>query len=309
MTEPESRRMTWAAPRGAGARVGVWVERLLLASLSVALLGTAIYFLWSGWSYYSTPLALRARHEQYWELKPGGALGLRFGITGAAMMVVMLAYTLRKRVPLLRRWGPIATWLNVHILLGVCGPVFILLHSSFKVGGIVSLSFWSMVAVALSGVMGRYLYRLIPHTQTGDELSLAEAERLDDELSLRLVEEFGLEPGELASLDALVERGVIADRSLLTLLLTLPWHRWTLASRLRQLERRHPQVHRTLRRELADLVRRKGQLRLRIALWQRVRKLFHYWHVFHKPFAVIMYLFMIVHVAVAWMTGYGWVSR
>jgi hypothetical protein len=26
----------------------------------------------------------------------------------------------------------------------------------------------------------------------------------------------------------------------------------------------------------------------------------------HKPFAPVMYLFMVVHVAVAFVTGYGW---
>jgi hypothetical protein len=40
-----------------------------------------------------------------------------------------------------------------------------------------------------------------------------------------------------------------------------------------------------------------------------VHELFHYWHVLHKPFAVVMYLFMLVHVAVAFATGYGWGSR
>jgi hypothetical protein len=29
----------------------------------------------------------------------------------------------------------------------------------------------------------------------------------------------------------------------------------------------------------------------------------------HKPFALVMYLFMVVHVAVAVMTGYAWGGR
>ena len=37
----------------------------------------------------------------------------------------------------------------------------------------------------------------------------------------------------------------------------------------------------------------------RILLWDRLHELFHYWHVIHKPFAVVMYLFMVVHIAVA----------
>ena len=39
-------------------------------------------------------------------------------------------------------------------IVGICGPLFIILHSSFKVGGLVALSFWSMIAVAVSGIAG-----------------------------------------------------------------------------------------------------------------------------------------------------------
>ncbi len=287
-----------------GAAAGLWVKRLVLTALYALVLGTVAYFAIAGRSYYLAPLAERARHPLYWQLKPGGTLGLRFGIAGAGMMVLMLAYSLRKRLAALRRWGPIGAWLDGHILLGICGPAFILLHSSFKVGGLVSLSFWSMVAVALSGIVGRYLYRLIPHTASGEELSLAEVERQDDTLSLELVEAHGVEPREVAALDAWIEQRALAERSLPGLLLALPAERWALRRQIRGLVRSR---RRAGQRELAALVRRKVQLRLRIALWGRVRQLFHHWHVFHKPFALIMYLFMVVHVVVAWMTGYAWV--
>ena len=52
----------------------------------------------------------------------------------------------------------------------------------------------------------------------------------------------------------------------------------------------------------------KARLHRRILLWQRVRELFHYWHVFHKPFALLMYLFAAVHIGVAWATGYALVG-
>jgi hypothetical protein len=60
--------------------------------------------------------------------------------------------------------------------------------------------------------------------------------------------------------------------------------------------------------EFERVVRQKAQARRRIVLWDRAHELFHYWHVLHKPFAVVMYLFMLVHVAVALVTGYGWVG-
>jgi hypothetical protein len=284
-------------------------HRLFLAGAYALLLGSAAYFALHGLSYYAAPLLERPRHPLYWDLKPGGRLGLRFGIAGAAMMVVMLLYSLRKRVALLRRWGPLNVWLDFHILLGVCGPVFILLHSSFKVGGLVALSFWSMVVVALSGVVGRFLYSQIPRSRSGDELSLAEAEKLDAELSRRLAERFGLAEDEVHRLDAI--SAALADPRSRRARLALSWPLDSLRLRrqLRRFRRRHPEVPPALQREFAAVVARKAELRSRLLMWRRLHEIFHYWHVVHKPFAVLMYLFMIVHIAVAWMTGYAWVAR
>ena len=115
------------------------VHRVVLALGYVVGLGSVAYFAVGGLSYYLTPLIERPRHSLYWVLKPGGELGHTFGLIGSAMMVVMLAYSLRKRLRIFRRLGPLRIWLDYHILLGVCGPLFVILHSSFKVGGLVSI--------------------------------------------------------------------------------------------------------------------------------------------------------------------------
>jgi hypothetical protein len=39
---------------------------------------------------------------------------------------------------------------------------------------------------------------------------------------------------------------------------------------------------------------------------ERVRSIFHWWHVVHKPFAIVMYVFVVLHVGVAAATGYAW---
>ncbi|MFN7962954.1 MAG: hypothetical protein U0002_16950 [Thermoanaerobaculia bacterium] len=285
------------------------VHRLVLSALYLLGLGTVAIFAWKGQGYYLTPLAERPRHPLYWQLKPGGELGLVFGITGATMMVVMLAYSLRKRLPWLSSWGPVSLWLDYHIFLGLCGPLFILLHSSFKVQGLVALSFWSMVAVALSGIAGRYLYRQIPHNSAGDELSLAELERQDAELGRELSEEFRLPPEALRRLDALALEGTDPGRSLAALVFRLPFDLSLLRLRLRRFGRDYPQLDRVRRRAFERRLFKKAVLLRRMAFWQRLRQLFHYWHVFHKPFAVVMYLFLLVHVGVAVLTGYGWVSH
>jgi hypothetical protein len=224
---------------------GIRPHRVVLALLYLAAFAAIAHYLSSGFSYYRTPLVERPHHPSFWEYKPGGLYGHSFGVIGSALMTVMLLYSVRKRAKPLRKAGPLSAWLDFHIFCGIVGPLFVILHSSFKVKGLVALSFWSMIAVALSGVVGRYLYRQIPRTRAGDELTLAEVEAEARELTARLEE--------------------------------LP----------------------------PELVKRRAWLLDRIARWQRLQELFHHWHVFHKPFAVIMYLFMIVHVAVVVMTGYA----
>ena len=277
---------------------------LFLAALYVAGFGAFAWALVHGASYYLTPLEGRARHPHYWQLKPGGSWGLLYGMAGLAMMSVMHLYSLRKRVKLLRRLGPLRRWLDLHIFLGIMGPLFVLLHSSFKVGGLVSISFWSMVAVALSGVFGRYLYLQIPRTRAGEELSLAEVEKADRDLAARLRAEFGVDDAFLERLEA--ASAPRAGAGLLRLLGALV--RDDLGGRrhrLSALARSHPGLPPRLSHQLGALVRQKAQLRRRIRLWDALHRLFHHWHVVHRPFAVVMYVFVLLHVVVASATGYG----
>jgi len=221
-------------------------------------------------------------------------------------MVVMHVYSVRRRSRPLRRLGPLRAWLDFHIWCGIVGPLLIVLHSSFKVQGLVALSFWSMVAVSLSGVLGRYLYLQIPRRKSGDELSLAEAEEVDREMTARLRDEFGLSEGDLSHLESLATAKIDDRSSLVEVLLRFPFQgvalRWKLARFVRgvSLPAGAPL------KSFLGVARQKALIERRIRTWQKLQQLFHYWHVFHKPFAIVMYLFLIVHVAVVIMTGYGW---
>jgi hypothetical protein len=260
-----------------------------------------------GADFYRTPLLERAHHAGYWQWKAGGSIGHKLGVAGSSMMVLMLLYSVRKRVGLLRRAGPLRAWLDGHIFLGVFGPLLVVLHSTFKVQGLVALSFWSMIVVAASGVLGRFLYLQIPRTRAGEELALAEIESQDRELTERLRTGFGLDDVRLAELEALVTGpsriGLVGG------LWQILVGDLRLRSALRGFARSCRSVPPRVFAEFEHVVRLKAQTRRRILLWDRVHELFHYWHVLHKPFAVVMYLFMIVHVAVAFVTGYGWMGR
>ena len=285
--------------------VGPWRSGLILLYLLGAL--TLLSLLARGADFYRAPLLERAHHEGYWQWKAGGTVGHKLGLAGSSMMVLMLLYSVRKRVGALRRLGPLGRWLDVHIFLGVFGPLLVVLHSSFKVQGLVALSFWSMVIVASSGVLGRYLYLQIPRTRAGEERALAELETEDRELSEQLRTRFRLDEAQLGRLDALV---AVPERTgLLGGFVRLVTDDLRLRSALRGFAKGCRSVPLAVVRDFERVVRQKAQVHRRILLWDRVHELFHYWHVLHKPFALVMYLFMIVHVAVALVTGYGWVGR
>lgn len=275
------------------------VRKLVLTTIYAAALAVIALLAWEGRSYYSTPLIERPRHEDYWTLKPGGSRGHLLGIVGSSLMVAMLVYSVRKRTKALRGAGKLRDWLDFHIFCGVIGPLLVVLHSSFKVHGLVALSFWSMVVVALSGVLGRYLYLQIPRTRAGDQLSLKEVEELNADLTRHLQEELGEEP--LKELESLAAGGLQPGTPLLPLLLRMPIEGIRLRWRLRSFRGRHRGST-----ELTRAIRQKALLQRRLLLWSRLQELFHHWHVLHKPFAVVMYVFMIVHIAVAVLTGYAW---
>jgi hypothetical protein len=269
----------------------------------VAGFAAVTWLLADGASYYATPLPERARHPDYWTLKPGGTLGLRLGVAGLLMMTVMHVYSARKRLRPLRRLGPLRSWLDFHILLGIFGPLCVVLHSSFKVGGLVAISFWAMVAVALSGVFGRYLYLQIPRTRAGEELTLAEVEKADAALTQRLRQEFQVDDAFLAALEGSSTARPAGLPSALFALVRedLGGGR----ARAARLARSLPGLPPPLARELAAVAGEKARLRRRIVWWDTLHRLFHHWHVVHKPFAIVMYLFVVLHVAVATLTGYG----
>ena len=98
---------------------------------------------------------------------PKSGLGYWLGIAGASMMAALFAYCLRKRVnPGPRAARVIPTWFRAHMLLGLAGPLLILFHCNFQLGAFNSnVALFSMMAVVLSGAIGRYLYRFAYRSQ------------------------------------------------------------------------------------------------------------------------------------------------
>ncbi|MFQ5560136.1 MAG: hypothetical protein ACE5FU_06080, partial [Nitrospinota bacterium] len=95
-------------------------------------------------------------------VEPNKGIWHSIGWAGSTSMIVMLLYSVRKRFRVFHTFGNLYTWLNIHIFLGVVGPVLVTFHTTFKLGGLVSVSFWCMILVAASGFLGRYIFLKIP---------------------------------------------------------------------------------------------------------------------------------------------------
>ncbi len=283
--------------------------KTFLSILYVVSFAVIFYLTVDGFSFYKTSYMKRPRHEDYRVLRPAGLKGHAFGIIGSAMMLFMLLYSIRKRTGAFGKLGRLKSWLDIHIYFGITGPLLIILHTSFKVQGLVAVSFWSMVAVALSGVFGRYLYLQIPRDIEGEQLGIQEIERLKDEISNQLNNATKFDQNQME----FIEKSLSLDRKEKGgLFMSL----WAILSddlmrplKIRRFRRKYLKKL-DLPDELGDriliLTLDKSLLNRKIAFFNQVQTLFHYWHVFHKPFAIIMYLIMLVHVAVAVWLGYVW---
>lgn len=268
------------------------LHRIYIGFMVLILITVTLWLGYRGYGFYGTSLEERFYHDDYQLLKPNGLLGHGLGITGSLFMITGVSlYMLRKRIRALHRLGKIRHWLEFHIFLCVLGPVLILYHTSFKVGGLVAVSFWSMVAVVMSGVAGRVIYIRIPRTIEGRELSLMEIRNLKKDLNETLAATKGLDQESLNYIVELTEKYFLGRKGI----------------RLARKTVRKSGVNRKDRRKILSLVRREISLNRRIDRLQLMQNLFKYWHVAHLPFALIMLVIMFVHIVVSIVFGYTWI--
>jgi hypothetical protein len=61
------------------------------------------------------------------------------------------------------------------------------------------------------------------------------------------------------------------------------------------------------RKEILNFAKKEMDLTSRIGRLQQMQMLFHYWHVIHMPFALIMLIIVVIHVIVTVSLGYTWI--
>jgi len=283
----------------------IYVGIFLVVGISVTIL-LAI----NGYEYYTTPLEERFFSPEHAALKPSGAWGHGFGIIGTLMMIVGVSvYMIRKRYRRLFNFGYLKHWLEFHIFLCTVGPMLVLYHTSFKFGGIVSVSFWSMVLVVLSGVVGRFIYLQIPRSIQGQELSISEMNSMKDKLASRVREVLSEDSSTYAEFERISSADHYKSFRLSTSIGFFIWEQFNVRRVMKSFKKRLKLLGMTKseREELMKAAKSEIVIARRIALLRTSQKLFHMWHIFHLPFAIAMFAIMIIHVAVTIIFGYKWI--
>lgn len=270
----------------------------------VAFLGMVFF----GAGYYSTTQEERYFHEQYELLKPTGIIGHGIGVAGSFFLVVgVFGYMARKRIRRFSRIGLLKYWLEFHIFLCILGPILVLFHTSFKFGGIVAVSFWSMVAVVISGVFGRFIYLQIPRTIEGREISLNDLITIESGLFSDLKNQFNIDSEILIRMNKklLMEEPSKKRNYLVRVIKRFIFERNLIIQFRKDLKSQNLSGKNL--RKAVHIFKSKIILNRRIAWLLSMQNFLQYWHVVHLPFALIMLVIMVVHILVAILFGYNWI--
>jgi hypothetical protein len=270
-----------------------------------------------GFDYYSLGAADRPFSPKHHALRPSGRIGVNLGILGLAMFLVIFVYPLRKRWAWLRLQGNSKHWLDYHVILGIFAPFVIAFHSSFKFAGFAGMAFWIMVAVSLSGVIGRYLYAQIPRSLNAAELTRSDTQALQLKLAAKLAQQKLLPVDDLRSFLRLPSPERVQKWSapfaivyMIILDLTRPFR----IARLRRNVISFPEQVSTLggflstsnlalEKAIAN-AREEVSLSKRILFLSRSKQVFELWHVVHKPFSYSFAVLAIIHIVVVTMMGF-----
>ncbi len=225
----------------------------------------------------------------------GSRTGYNLGLAGAVMMLMLFLYPLRKHVRWLNSAGPLREWLNLHMLLGICGPLLILFHSRFSIDSTnAGVAVASMLVVAGSGIVGRFIYTRIHHELRGRKLEAMEL-RSSLAASLERIEGGRALPDaarkSLESFEAFAQRtprGFLARGA--KFLFIAPRRYWT-AWRIRHGVAAMPGHRRIAAQANGYLLGLQ-----RVAQFSIYERLFSLWHVLHIPLVALLVLSVTFHV-------------
>jgi hypothetical protein len=256
-------------------------------------------------------LALAWKVSRAGWFEPGDNVGYWIGVVGGVMMLILLVYPLRKYVRFMQGWGRVKFWLWGHMLLGIGAPLLILVHCTFRTGSTnAAVALWSMVVVAISGIIGRVLYTRLNRGLLAERSALRQFKveaRLDGIGRSRLWFAPKAQERLMQFEQTALSAAAGAGGHWMRLICVLPLASWQVRLRCvseataelrlmakaqdwtrQELAKRRRQARRTIVQHLACV--------MRVALFAAWERLFALWHVAHVPFVFILAVSGVFHV-------------
>jgi len=297
-----------------------WAERrqriYLFLVIAAVLVLTAVISVY-GWDYYILDLAQRPFSAKHPDLKPSGLIGLRLGMLGFFLFILVYLYPLRKHWLFLGRIGKTKNWFDFHMLMGLVAPVIVTFHAAFKIHGFAGMAYWTMLGLVASGIVGRYFYAQIPRNISSAEMSLKEMQELKASLLDELNRQNILKLPEIERLFRLPDAADVQRMPVLRALIQMialdiirPFRVWALRRKgagFRQKVGTMGGIIRTGNCELeraVSLASRQAALSKRILYLSKTQRVFHLWHIVHRPFSISFAIFVIIHITVVAWLGY-----
>ncbi|MEZ4320647.1 MAG: hypothetical protein R3F61_24405 [Myxococcota bacterium] len=218
---------------------------------------------------------------------PSDPISVWLGTLGLLSMIVMLVYSVARRIKLLRNVARLSYWLHLHIFLGLQGFVFVCFHSLPMFTGSKFmwlnpgvLNFLAVCVVIASGIFGRWLFSMVPKTLGGQHMAAKEVEAELKSLDVDL-------PDSVTSL----WKGLPETRSIFGVVKS-DLDRRTAVRKLRSMKL-EPKVY--------ELAARRLQLERHKAALSVTQRIFKWWIILHRPIAAILYILSAVHFLLALM--------
>ena len=241
------------------------------------------------------------RDDNYLSAENGA--GYALGIIGGSLMLLLLIYPLSKRISVLSRLVPVRYWFGIHMFFGIVGPVMILFHSNFHMGSTnSSIALISMLLVAGSGLIGRYIYTNIHHGLYGKRITLNELKNELESKNTELLYIYKLNANLNKLMSAMESKALQEYAGILRSLLdaaSLSFNARRLKSRLMHiLNSKHNDESTALPDPAVarQFINRYTATLQKIVAFRIYERLFSLWHILHMPLFIMMIITAVIHI-------------
>jgi hypothetical protein len=171
----------------------------------------------------------------------------------------------------------------------------------------VAISFWSMVAVFVSGIVGRFIYIQIPRTIEGQELSLNDIRELKTGTAEILKSSYNLDEESYNIVTDSIKKKVELYHRIDPVRFFRKYFDDRRTIRMVKTALKKNKMPKKEMRHILTLVDNDIKLNRKIERLDIMQNLFKYWHVIHSPFALVMLIIMVIHIGVTIAFGYRWI--